>query len=115
MFTQGSRCHWKKYSGDKLGVSVEVTNGSRNRTIKAFELYLRAFDVYGDCIHGDTYYIETTTKKVKPGKEVKSAYFVIPNRSRIDSVQIAISKVVFDDGSVHECDAPDYWTWEYNR
>ena len=109
LLTDSARCEWKRKTGNNLVIRMEVTNCSRNRTIKAFELYMWAYDVYGDCIHGDTYYYETTTKKVKPGKTVKSDYFNIPNKDQIDKVAFAVSKVVFEDGTVHEADELQRW------
>ena len=108
----GANGTWMKLKGDKIKFRVQVTNVSRNRTVKAFEIYMYAVDVWGDRIYGsDTVYYGTTTKKVAPGKTVYCDYFVMPNRSRINKVYVGVKKVVFTDGTIRENSSVDYTSW----
>ena len=50
---------------------VKVTNTAKRKTIKAFEMYMYAVDVWGDPIYGeDMVYYGTTEKTVSPGQTV---------------------------------------------
>lgn len=67
-FDDESRGEWKKLSGDKLQVRFQVTNTS-SKTVKGFELYVYATDIWGERIYGETtYYYWTTVKKIAPTK-----------------------------------------------
>lgn len=107
-----ARGEWNKVSGDKLNMRVKVTNTSRVNTVKAFELYMYAEDVWGERIYGDTtIYYATTTKKVAPGKSVFSDYMTLPDRSRISTVYVGIKKIIFTDGTIRENDSMNYSYW----
>lgn len=97
---------WDNLSGDKLKIHFQVTNIAKKKTVKAFELYVYATDVWGDKIYGTTYYYGTTTKNVSPGKTVYSDYLTIPDRSKINDVYCGIHKVAYTDGSTYT--VPDY-------
>lgn len=100
---QGARGEWKKISGNKLKFRVKVTNVSKTKTVKAFELYVYAVDIWGDRINGEnTYYYDTTTKKIKPGESAFCDYFILPNRSEINRIYVGVKKAVFTDGTMRE-------------
>lgn len=111
IFEDNARGQWQYEKSDKLSFRAKVTNCSRTRTIRAFEFYMYATDVWGDKVYGDTYYYGTTTKTVKPGQSVFSDYFVLPNRSRIAKVWCGIKKVIFSDGTIRENNTVDYDSW----
>lgn len=67
-FQDDARGEWKKLNGDKIQVRFQVTNPSA-KTVKGFELYVYATDIWGERIYGEgTYYYWTTTKKIAPAK-----------------------------------------------
>ena len=113
VFQEGARGEWKDGTKDRLGFRVKVTNSSRSRTIKAFELSFYTTDVWGDRIDSGTLYVGTTTKKIKPGKSAFSDYFLLPDRSRIATIWCGVSKVIFTDGEIRENSDIDYWSWSY--
>lgn len=104
---------WKEVSGNKISMRIKVQNVTRAKTIKAFELRMYATDVYGDRIYGPTrYYYGTTTKRIAPGETVYSDYITMPNRSQVDRMYVAISRIVYSDGTVRENNDPDYFYWD---
>lgn len=111
-FQTNARGEWEEYSGDNLGMRVKVTNISKYTTVKAFEIYMYATDVWGDRLYGDTgYYYLTTTKRVGPGESAFSDYMKLPYRSRISTVYAGIKRVICTDGTILENDTVDYWSW----
>jgi len=109
----GSNAQWEDVSGDRLKIHVQVRNVAKYRTVKAFELYMYATDVWGEPIYGeDQVYYATTTKNIGPGKTAYSDYMVISDRSRIDKVYVGISKIVYTNGTVEEPSSVEYWSWE---
>ena len=112
IFEDNARGQWQYEKGDKLSFRAKVTNCSRTHTIRAFEFYMYATDVWGDKVYGDTCYYGTTTKTVKPGQSAFSDYFVLPNRSSIARVWCGVKKVIFSDGTIRENSTVnyDYWT-----
>lgn len=103
---------WEKVSNNRMNMRVKVKNITRTKTIKAFELYMYATDIYGDRIYGeDIIYRATTTKKISPGSTVYSDYMTLPNRNQIDQVHVAIKRIVYTDGTVRENFSPDYFYW----
>lgn len=111
VFQEGAWAEWRKARNDQLGFHAKVTNTSRTHTVRAFELYMYATDVWGDRIYGEKLYYGTTTKTVKPGASVYSDYFLLPNGSQIAKVWCGIKKVIFDDGTIRENDTVDYTSW----
>ena len=111
VFQAGAWAEWRNVKNDRLGFHAKVTNTSRTHTVKAFEMYTYATDVWGDRIYGEDIYRGTTSKTIKPGKSVYSDYFLLPNRSRIAKVWCGIKKVIFDDGTIRENDTVDYTSW----
>lgn len=111
VFQEGAWAEWRKAKNDELGFHAKVTNTSRTHTVRAFELYMYATDVWGDKIYGDKLYYGTSSKTVKPGASVYSDYFLLPNRSQIATVWCGIKKVIFSDGTIRENDTVDYTSW----
>ncbi len=111
IFQEGAWAEWRKAKNDQLGFHAKVTNTSRSHTVRAFELYMYATDVWGDRIYGDKLYYGTTSKTVKPGASVYSDYFLLPNRSQIATVWCGIKKVIFSDGTIRENDTVSYTSW----
>ena len=113
-FVDNARGTWQKLSGDKMKARFTVTNPSEaTKTVKAFELYLYATDVWGDRIYGDSVYYWTTKKNIAPGKSAYSDYCTIPDRSDVDQLHVAIKKFVYTDGTIVEIEEKDlnYWKW----
>lgn len=112
-FVDGARGNWQKLSDDKMKARFTVTNPSEaTRTVKAFELYLYATDVWGERIYGEkTIYYWTTKKSVAPGKSVYSDYCTIPDRSDVDKLYVGVKRCVYTDGTVVEYDD---WNVEYS-
>jgi len=91
---------WEKVSGDKLKFRCKIHNPSQTKTVKAVELWLYAEDVWGDRIYGEnTYYSWTTTKKIEPGETVYSDDIIVPNRSEIEMVYVAVARYIYTDGT----------------
>ena len=112
-FVDGARGSWQTLSGDKMKARFTVTNPSAaTKTVKAFELYLYATDVWGERIYGEkTIYYWTTKKNVAPGKSVYSDYCTIPDRSEVDKLYVGVKRCVYTDGTVVEYDD---WDVEYS-
>lgn len=107
-----ARGEWKYYNNDILGMRIKVTNVSKTWTIKAFQIYMYAEDMWGERIYGDDYvYYNTTNKRVAPGETVFCDYIKLPQRSRIVKVHAGVKKVIFTDGTIRENDTVEYWNW----
>ena len=116
-FEDGARGEWKKLSGDRIQVRFKVTNNT-SKTVKGFELYVYATDIWGERIYGEsTYYYWTTTKKIAPGKSAFSDWTTLPDRSRVDRLYCVIKRVAFTDGTIREIEDSKleygYWTVEW--
>lgn len=111
VFLDDARGQWRNAKNGQLGFRAKVTNTSRTHTVRAFEFYLYATDVWGDKIYGDTIYYGTTTKTIKPGQSAFSEYFLLPNRTQISQVWCGVKKVIFSDGTVRENNTVDYSYW----
>lgn len=112
-FKNGSYAEWEYLNGNKLKIHFQVTNKGKEKTVKAFELYVYAEDVWGNELYGNNVYYATTTKKVAPGKTVYSDYITIPKRSSIATVKCGIHKVAYTDGTTYTVPETqiDYATW----
>ena len=107
---------WKDVDGDKLAMRVKVTNSARGRTVKAFEIYMYAEDVWHERIYGENIiYYETTIENVYPGETAFSETIDLPNRSHIDRVYAAVNKVVYTDGSIQKMYPLNYYYWDIPR
>lgn len=108
-FTYGQ---WKA-NGSKLNMRVQLQNNYTNKTIKGFELYMYATDIWGERIYGaTTVYYATTKQTIKPGNKAYSDYMTLPDRSKIDRVHVGIHRVAFDDDTTMEFDNPYYYYWD---
>lgn len=114
--TEDSKGQWQKVSGDKMKARFSVYNPKESTyTVKGFELYVYATDVWGDRIYGPTtYYYWTTKKNVAPGKYAYSDYCTIPNRSEVDKLHVAVKKFVYTDDDIIEIADENlkYWEWD---
>lgn len=108
----GSYGEWKKQDGDRISVHVQVTNTSRTKTIKAFEMYMYTEDIWGNEIEENRHYYNTTTKTVKPGETVYCDYMTMRYRSEVSRVYAGIKKVIFSDGTVRENSTVNYAWWD---
>ena len=109
---------WQSLDNNRLKVRFKVTNESSTKTVKAFELYVYAEDVWGERLYGDTtVYPGTTEKKIKPGETVYSDYIVIPDRRSISTICCRISRIAFTDGIVREYSSSEkeYIRYEYTK
>ena len=98
---------------DRIRMRVKVTNTAKRKTIKAFEMYMYAVDVWGDPIYGeDMVYYGTTEKTVSPGQTVYSDYITMPDKSQVDTVYAGIHKIIYTDGTIKEASPVDYYYWE---
>ena len=107
----GAYAEWYDLNGNMLKIHFQVTNQARKKTVKAFELYVYATDVWGNKIYGSKIYKWTTTKNVSPGKTTYSDYITIPNRNVINEVYCGINKVAYTDGTVYTYPYVDYASW----
>lgn len=108
----GARGEWNKANDNKLAMRVMVTNISRTRTVKAFDVYMYAENVYGERIYGgDLCYYETTIANVGPGQSTFCNYTYLPNRSNIYKVYACVKRVVCTDGTVLENDNMTFCGW----
>ena len=111
-FFEGAYAEWEDVGNDMFKLRVQVRNNSSFESIKAFELYMYATDVYGDRIYGeDQVYYETTKTVVGPREVVYSDYFTVPGRREADRVYIGVHRIVYSDGTVVEASKIDYWYW----
>lgn len=116
MFNQTPRLtfgnsYYKKYDDNKIGFSVKIRN-DYNKSIKAIELYMYATDVWGERLYGETtYYYKTTKKTVKSGSWMSSDYMVMPKRSKIDRIYVAVHRIAFADGTSKTFYSPSYDTY----
>lgn len=114
----GGYVQWQTADNDKLKVRFKVTNESEIRTVKAFELYVYATDVWDEPLYGDDIvYYETTEKNVEPGETVYSNYIVIPQRKKISKIYGAVHRVLYSDGRIDEIWGPDleYMEFDYTK
>jgi peptidoglycan hydrolase-like protein with peptidoglycan-binding domain len=113
-FEDSAYAEWYDLSGDEIQIHFQVTNKAKHKTVKAFELYAYATDVWGNRVYGSTtVYYWTTTKNVKPGATVYSDYVTLPDGSEINLIYCGISRIIYADGSVEalEDDEIDYFSW----
>ena len=111
-FFEEGYIQWQDLKDDWFKVRVQVRNCDACLTVKAFEIYMYATDVYGERIYGDDWiYYETTKKNVGPGEVVYSEYFTVPCRSEVDRVYFGINRIVYSDGTVVNASDIEYWYW----
>lgn len=109
-----SQGQWQYLSGDRINVRFEVTNTSASESVKAFELYVYAEDVWGDRIWGETtVYRWTTETTIRPCETAYSSYVTLSDKSDIYKLHVAVKRVRFSDGSMVEIDDSDldYFNW----
>ncbi|MBR3400743.1 MAG: peptidoglycan-binding protein [Parasporobacterium sp.] len=89
---------------------VEVTNHSRTRTIKGYELSVYYTNVWGEKLDGGVTYTQTMTQSVLPGQTLYSATFNLGNWYSVDTVWVGVSRIVFDDGEIRDAYDVDYYS-----
>lgn len=87
---------------------AEVTNTSRTRTIKGFELNCYTTNVWGDRLDGGVVYTMSNKKTVEPGGTAWSNSFNLGNWYSVDTVWVGISRIIFDDGEIRDIDDVSY-------
>ena len=99
----GPNFKWELIVDSTFFFRVQVTNQSRSRTIKGFELSLYQTDLWGKQIGGKNlvYFMDTRTI-VNPGKIVYSNNFNLGSFYSTDTVWVGVSKIVFMDGEIRE-------------
>lgn len=111
-FFEGAYIQWEDLDNDRFKIRVQVENTDTYGTIRAFEIYMYATDVYGERIYGeDQVYYGTTKKTVGPEQIVYSDYLTVPCRSQVDRVYFGINRIVYDDGTVMTATDINYWYW----
>lgn len=106
---------WDFISNNQLRIKFQVTNSCLSQTVKAFEIYVYATDVWGNILYGDSVYYMTTTKNVNPGAVVYTDNIVIPQANSIKRVYCGIHKVLYEDGSVATAKTVDYDYWDVKK
>lgn len=92
---------------------IEVTNKSRTRTIKGYELSAYTTNLWGERIADDPVYTITVTQRVGPGETVYSnSSFNLGYYASVNTVWVAVSKIVFTDGEVRENNVLEYYSCE---
>lgn len=108
----GGAGQWEKTSNNRMKFRCKVYNHHSSKTIKAFELYIYATNVWGERLYGETsVYYGTTTREIKPGGNAYSDYLVIPQRNSIDQVYVGVKRVVYTDGTQETTEDVDYRYW----
>ena len=103
---------YSKASDDQLKFRIKVKNTGKSKTVTAFELYIYTTDIWGRRLQPEgRYFVYTTEKTIKPGAVGYSDYFLIPDRSDIEEVHVAIGKVRYKGGGIEEVYLPEYWTY----
>lgn len=103
---------WKYLSGDKLKIRIQVENVSAQKTVIAYELYAYTVDVWGNRLLPEKeVYTLSVESTLKPGQKRSSSYITLPNRSKIDRVYVAISKVKYSDGTTVSVPYHNYSYW----
>ena len=98
-----SYLQWDNITGDGAYYRVKVSNTSKSRTIKGIELNYYITDVWGNRMWEYDSRTTTFTMTVKPGKEAYTTWFYMsPSWYNIDRMYIGVSRIVFDDGTIHE-------------
>ncbi|GHU83259.1 hypothetical protein FACS1894196_2840 [Clostridia bacterium] len=113
---EGAYADWELVSRNKnMKFRISVRNTDAKKTVRAFELYLYATDVWGETVYGaDQVYYWTTTKNIKPGSTVKSDYTTVSYSSDIQSVHVGIHRVIYTDGTSYTVPDEDivYDQWD---
>lgn len=90
--------------------NVQVTNTSRSRTIRGYELSLYTTDVWDKRVADTPIYTQTFTQTVRPGETVYCSSFNLGYRASVYTVWVGISRIVFDDGEVRNVDDIEYYS-----
>ena len=101
---------WTDITGDMTSYKIQITNHSKNKTIKGVELRYYPTDVWGNRLWDYDYRYTTFTLTIKPGQKKFTQWFAMsPSWYAIDRIYVGVSKIVFTDGTIHENDDITYY------
>lgn len=110
-FPETSYAKWENRSGNQLAFSCELYNDGDDETV-AYELHVYTEDVWGNrLLPEDEVYAYTLKKAIEPEHVRYSGYMLIPDRSEIYKVYVAIKKVRFANDRIITFDNPEYYNW----
>ena len=89
-----------------MGLNFELNNMPQIYTIKAFELCVYPYDIWGDSMLDDnSVYRFTTIKTIEPGKKVKSNDIVIKNYDySLNNIYVEVKRILLTDGTIIKAD-----------
>lgn len=88
-----------KLTTDRADIRFQVENIARIKKIIAFELYIEAYDVWGQKV-GESMNL-STAKSIQPLSSGWSACITVEGFSNIANVSCALHKVAYSDGTVY--------------
>lgn len=94
---------------------AQVTNTSKSRTIRGFEMNVYTTDVWGEKLGSGVTYSQTMGIMVGPGETVWSNAFNLGSWYSTDTVWVGISRIVFDDGEIRDIDDVIYFPCQITR
>ena len=106
-------CWYENGSNNTLNVSFDIFNEKYGITVTAVELYVYTTDVWGNDLNRGLKYHNTTSKRIDPGKKVRSETFSLPNRNYISKVYVGIHKIKFSDGTSLTIDDIEYVNYSF--
>lgn len=110
-FPETSNAQWENRSGNQLGFRCQLLNDGTSKTV-AYELYVYTEDVWGErLLPEDEVYTYTVKKAIEPDQVRYTDYILIPDRSDIYKVYVAVKKVRFENDKIIEFDNPTYYNW----
>lgn len=102
---------WDRISEEGASYRVKVTNLSRTKTIKGIELQYYPSDAWGDNMWEYPFRKTTFNITLAPGETGYTDWFYLsPSWYVINTMNWGVSRVAFDDGTIHENDDVTYWT-----
>lgn len=101
---------WDNITGEGASYRLKVTNLSSTRTIKGIEIQYYPSDVWGNNLWSYPNRKTTFTMTIAPGQtEYTSWFYLSPSWYTIDQLHWAVTRIVFDDGTIRENDDIVYW------
>ena len=111
--TLGPEAEWRGGFGEqRLLFRIQVTNNSRSRSIRGYELRIYTTDVWGNKNTTDTLNY-TVVKNVGPGKTVYSDWLELPYDVSASIAWVALVRVSFSDGEVRYGDSTDFQGFQF--
>ena len=101
---------WNDITGDGASYRLKVTNLSATRTIKGIEIQYYPTDVWGNNLWDYPNRKTTFTMTIYPGESEYTGWFYMsPSWYTIDQLHWAVTRIVFDDGTIRENDDITNW------